>query len=1676
MAERGAEANRGHRASLLALALAIVLVGSSLTLIAPLPAQAAAPSVQVVHSLELVRPGDLPAAFPAATSSASLRAIRNEFESFQIVVHGGDTGVDDVAVAVDGALVGPGAAEIPAANVRPYVERYYTVTTPSDREIFPDGDVEPGLDGHVRCTAGALHCRFPDALVPERDVFYDEDRNAFPLDVPPGENRVVWVDVLVPHDAAVGDYLGSLSVTGAGVDQTVPLAVEVLDLGGAAMPSTPTLRGGVQISTGAFCTAHGGCEAIPGGNQGLYDRYLVASLENRFPFTRPMIALPDGNASWTSYGAPAVTGATSARLPGAAVTDVLFTRYDATYDATFADEWKQRQASVGGADLVAYYCDEMGASGSRWETECEPGYDTARGLWDAAVVAPDPGALSVVHTGDDATLAYGRGRPSHDAADNVDTLVLLANRLDNPVYGGDQRPDYDTGFLAESSDHQVWLYTTCESAGCSTSTTFVDAASTAFVGTPGALIDQPPSQVRSLGWHDFTYDVTGDFYYQAVGSLSTAWATCSYPPTDCQFVEGANGDGNLFYPGTPAAIGGTTHIPVESIRLKRIRDGREDYEILHWLSANGYDAEARAIATGLFPTISDSTADPADVAAARHALLDLLAPAPSPPGAPAAPAVTPGVESLTATWSPPADDGGSAITRYDLQVANSAGGEKVGLGDVTSPHLVDSLVAGEGRKVRVRARNAAGVGAWSPWSAVVVPSAAPTAPIELAYTEGAGDARDIWGRSIDGSSVQQLTGTGGAATGAGVADWLPDWSPDGTRLAFVRGVGAAADLWVMDADGGNQVQLTGTGLPAGGDGIYDAKPSWSPDGSRIAFVRGQGTAAEVWIMTSDGTDARQLTSNSIEDLDPTWSPEGARVLYGSRRTGPEADLVVVGADGRGEQVVSGSGPFTASGDEDLPDWWRGTTVATDWVDGGDYDIAVGEIGGAGSATNITAASTAHDFSPSWSPDGTRLAFLSTRAGDGDVGGDGDLFVMDDDGTGVVRLTADTAAQADVDWRPEVPGQTFVVDSTADGMDADPGDGTCATIGGACTLRAAVMEADATGAADTISLPAGSYGRTRTGASPVDDQAATGSLEVTAPLTIVGAGPAASVVDANGAEPVFEVVGQATLRLQGVGVTEGEDRGIDVVDDGRLVADDCAVTGTIDGPGAGAIDGTGIVVWSGAAATVRRCTIADSATSAVAVGAVGSLLVDRSTLSAATVGIDVQTVGEQPGTEVLVVTSTVSGNVAAVSGDGDVRIASSTIVDNAVVGGVTFGELTVESSIVDSLGTGDDCVPSAGDNLLAVAGSCPLKPGDQAGASSSPLDPALGPLADNGGPTLTHLPAATSPAVDMGDAGGCPGLLPGASTSDQRGSTRPVDGDGAGGARCDVGAVEREAPAPEAPGVPTVSTVDPALQGVDVGWSGPGDDGGSAVTGFDVELVAGGVPVVGSRVTVGDVSSVRVPAAGCVPVGVRARARNAVGPGSWSGPSAVVLPWERDGFVDVGVGADFYDDIVWMATSCLSTGWPDGTYRPGLSMSRQAMAAFLWRLAGSPSSGLGSPFFADVGPGHQFYEAIQWMGASGVSTGTPQPGGLPRFEPDADVSRQAMAAFLHRFDGDVAPPVVEHVFADVTPGAFFYDDIQWMGIEGISTGTPQPPGKPLYAPNEPVSRQAMAAFIHRMQTR
>lgn len=362
---------------------------------------------------------------------------------------------------------------------------------------------------------------------------------------------------------------------------------------------------------------------------------------------------------------------------------------------------------------------------------------------------------------------------------------------------------------------------------------------------------------------------------------------------------------------------------------------------------------------------------------------------------------------------------------------------------------------------------------------------------------------------------------------------------------------------------------------------------------------------------------------------------------------------------------------------------------------------------------------------------------------------------------------------------------FTVNSFDDAVDANPGDGICEANAGVgdCTLRAAVGEANTLASADAITLPTGHF--------PLKT-ATLGDLVLLdmGTLTITGAGASKTVVDGLSGDRIFDVDSGSTVTLQDMTITGGfSDTGaIWVV--GNLTLERCSVVGnTATGGGGG-----GILAALGTTLLVEDSTFANNAVSnSVGVGYGGAIVSGGSTtIRRSTFMNNYSSDGGGAistsflGGSITVENSTFSGNIANAGGTifapntaSTISLAHCTVVDttstNALVNlNTNPATFTVSNSIISASGSacGNGTITSGDGNLVSDA-SCGFGGGNDAVGSAM-----LAALGNNGGPTMTHLPMAGSPAIDMAVAS--------ALAVDQRGVARPQ------GAAADKGAVEVEA--------------------------------------------------------------------------------------------------------------------------------------------------------------------------------------------------------------------------------------------------------------------------------------------
>jgi Tol biopolymer transport system component len=252
---------------------------------------------------------------------------------------------------------------------------------------------------------------------------------------------------------------------------------------------------------------------------------------------------------------------------------------------------------------------------------------------------------------------------------------------------------------------------------------------------------------------------------------------------------------------------------------------------------------------------------------------------------------------------------------------------------------------------------------------------------------------DIWVMDADGTNQTNLTNTPDTNEGQ------PAWSSDGTRIAFTSDqdeVGGFTDIWVMDADGSNQTNLTKTPDTPNADNFHEYQPSWAPSGAQLAFVReleGQiiSEQDDIFVMDANGENATNITQTDASERDPDWSPDGAKIAFSGVRNGGE-EILTMDPDGQNEEILTEEG-FDAF--DEAPDWSPDSTkvvfMRQSQVGGCCEPWEIWAVNRDGSGdTNLT-NHPSDDMGPSWSPDGSEITFSSTR--DANAPGESDIYAM-----------------------------------------------------------------------------------------------------------------------------------------------------------------------------------------------------------------------------------------------------------------------------------------------------------------------------------------------------------------------------------------------------------------------------------------------------------------------------------------------------------------------------------------------------------------------------------------------------------------------------------------------------------------------------------------------------------
>ncbi len=325
-----------------------------------------------------------------------------------------------------------------------------------------------------------------------------------------------------------------------------------------------------------------------------------------------------------------------------------------------------------------------------------------------------------------------------------------------------------------------------------------------------------------------------------------------------------------------------------------------------------------------------------------------------------------------------------------------------------------------------------------------------------AITNTFGPRSGIYTAKTDGTDLTKLNDDG----------QYPDWSPDGTRIVYMADRDGNHELYVMNADGTGEANITQ-------NAASDNVPRWSPDGAKIVFFSDRDGNEEIYTSNPDGTGLTRVTRTEEQDEEfPVWTPDG-QIAF--NRGAPNAtDLPptwhVIEADGADEVELAALNEAGAG----FVDWVAGplgvgsnavassTTTATSsggtpavsaaisasgrlaFSSGRDGNGDIYSVSADGTGETRLTTNPADDFDPTWSPDGTQIAFRTTRYGNDEI------YVMDADGSNQRNLTNDPSGDWSPAWSPD--GRTIAYATFAFG----------GAFGGGPYTDIAVIDVDGTG--------------------------------------------------------------------------------------------------------------------------------------------------------------------------------------------------------------------------------------------------------------------------------------------------------------------------------------------------------------------------------------------------------------------------------------------------------------------------------------------------------------------------------------------------------------------------------------------------------------------------------------
>lgn len=209
---------------------------------------------------------------------------------------------------------------------------------------------------------------------------------------------------------------------------------------------------------------------------------------------------------------------------------------------------------------------------------------------------------------------------------------------------------------------------------------------------------------------------------------------------------------------------------------------------------------------------------------------------------------------------------------------------------------------------------------------------------------------NIFTISVDGSSTTNVT-----KTKEPIVNFEPTWSPDGSKIVYMR-QNPGQDLWQISPSGANATNLTDSP-----ETEYEAQPEFSPDGSKIAFVSAgaSGSNNDIWVMDASGANLKQLTFTEAptQNLSPTWSPDGTKIAFARTSSPADDGIHVMDVDGQNpHRILNNGSPILGDHMSWSPD---GTRIA--YVQSGILTVGAG-----GGAPVPLVKNSGADY-PSWAP-------------------------------------------------------------------------------------------------------------------------------------------------------------------------------------------------------------------------------------------------------------------------------------------------------------------------------------------------------------------------------------------------------------------------------------------------------------------------------------------------------------------------------------------------------------------------------------------------------------------------------------------------------------------------------------------------------------------------------------